>query len=99
MASFKDLINGDKPILIDFHATWCGPCKMMAPTIQETKEKLGDKIKVIKIDIDKNQQLARNLRVKGVPTLMLYKDGDLLWQQSGVLPLQDLLNNINSKLG
>lgn len=84
MASFKDLINNSKPILIDFYATWCGPCKTLAPIIQEVKNEQGEEARVIKIDIDKNQKLSSLLNVKGVPTLMIYKEGNLLWRESGV---------------
>lgn len=98
MAKFSDLINDETPVLIDFHATWCGPCKMLAPTIKDVKQELGDKLKILKIDIDKNQAIARKLGVQGVPTLMLYKDGKQLWRQSGVLSYQELMNNLNNHL-
>ncbi len=93
---FSEITQSDIPLLVDFHAEWCGPCKMLAPTLKEIKNELGDRIKVIKIDIDKNQQLAQNLRVQGVPTLMIYKNGELKWRQSGVLPKHELLKKITS---
>lgn len=96
MASFQKLINDSKPVLIDFHATWCGPCKMLEPTIKEVKQEVGDSIKVIKVDIDKNKTLSRKLNVQGVPTLMLFRDGNKLWQQSGVMSFTDILNVLNS---
>lgn len=86
MAGFKEIIQSEKPVLIDFHAEWCGPCKSLAPIIKQVKSDLGDRVKVIKIDIDKNQLLASKLNVKGVPTLMIYQSGELKWRESGVIP-------------
>lgn len=83
--SFKELINGTQPVLVDFHALWCGPCKMLAPTIKEVAGDLSGQLKVIKIDVDKNQALSNKLGIKGVPTLALYKKGEIVWRQSGVL--------------
>lgn len=84
MATFSEIIQSETPVLIDFTATWCGPCKMMAPILQEVKDKLGAKAKIIKIDVDKNQTTAIEMHVQSVPTLMLFKKGQLLWQHSGV---------------
>jgi thioredoxin 1 len=93
--NFDELINSDKLTLIDFHAEWCGPCKMMAPILQETKKALGDKVQIVKIDVDKNPNLAGELQVQGVPTLMLFKEGKLLWRKSGVISKPDLVRMIN----
>ncbi len=82
--SFSKLINSDKPILIDFHATWCGPCKTLSPIIQEVKEEFGDKIRVIKIDVDKNTELTKKLEIMSMPTMMIFKAGKNLWRTVGV---------------
>ena len=86
MGNFKELVGGETPVLVDFHATWCGPCKTMAPVLSELKSEMGDSLKIVKIDIDKNQQAANQLRVKGVPTFILYKGGQQVWRQSGAMP-------------
>ena len=96
MTSFSNIINQDKPVLIDFFAEWCGPCKMMSPILKEVKESLGDSISIIKIDVDKNQSLAAKYQVRGVPTLMVFKSGKQLWRQSGVLQKNDLISLLQS---
>ena len=94
MHAFSDLINSDKPILVDFFATWCGPCKSLAPVLKEVKGEFGDSISIIKIDVDKNQALASQYQVRGVPTMVLFKKGKQLWRQSGVLSKNDLVRII-----
>ncbi len=90
METFESLISADKPVLVDFFATWCGPCKMMAPILKDVKDRMGDSIKVIKIDVDKNQRLAAQFNVQGVPTLMVFKNGQTKWRQSGVVQARQL---------
>ncbi len=98
MSTFNKLITSDKPILVDFFAEWCGPCKMMAPILQDVKQDLGEQVTIIKIDVDKNQQLAAKYNVRGVPTLMLFRKGDVEWRQSGVLDAQSLAQVIREHL-
>lgn len=89
--SFKDLIGGSQPVLVDFYATWCGPCKTMQPILEDAARQLGDKVKIIKVDVDKNPSAANSYQVKGVPTLILFKNGKILWRQSGVVQAPQLL--------
>lgn len=90
-SSFSKIITAETPVLIDFYADWCGPCKMLAPILQEVKETLGDQIKIFKIDVDKNQALASKFHVRGVPTMLLYNNGQQVWRQSGVLQKDEIL--------
>ncbi|GGZ87184.1 thioredoxin [Algibacter mikhailovii] len=95
MSSFNSIINTSQLVLIDFYANWCGPCKVLAPILKEVKHELADKIKILKIDVDKNQTLAAKYQVRGVPTMILFKDGKQLWRQSGVLQKDDIVAIIN----
>ncbi len=91
---FSELINDTKPVLVDFSAEWCGPCKMMAPVLKQVKESVGDAATILKIDVDRNRQLADAWKISGVPTLILFKEGKVLWRQSGVVSVQMLRNII-----
>src|SRR5690606_28348366 len=96
--SFKELIAGNQPILVDFFATWCGPCKMMQPILEDAAKQLGDKVKIIKVDVDKNPAAANSYQVKGVPTLILFRNGKILWRQSGVVSTSQLLQVIHQAI-
>ena len=98
MATFSDIINSDKPVLVDFFATWCGPCKTMSPILDDLKSKVKDSTSIVKIDVDKNPQVAAQYRVQGVPTLILFKNGQVKWRQSGVVPVGILEQVINDNL-
>lgn len=90
MNKFDELVKSSTPVLVDFSATWCGPCQMMHPILEELHEKVGDKARIIKIDIDRNEALARAFNVRSVPTLMIFKDGEMKWRASGVHSARDL---------
>lgn len=93
--TFNHLIQSDKPVLVDFFATWCGPCKTMSPILKDVKDTVGDSITIVKVDVDKNQAAASDYQVQGVPTLILFKNGKVLWRQSGVVPKASLLEVLN----
>lgn len=94
METFNDVISTNKPVLVDFFATWCGPCKMMHPVLEQLKTTYGDKIRIIKINIDKNSAIASQYQIQSVPTLILFKNGNIVWRQSGAIPLNELQNII-----
>ncbi|MDT0295123.1 thioredoxin [Mesonia ostreae] len=93
-SNFKDIINSETLVLVDFFAEWCGPCKSLAPILKEVKTELGEQIKILKIDVDKNQPLATQYQVRGVPTMILFKEGKQMWRESGVLQKSDLVSII-----
>lgn len=95
MSAFMDLINGDVPVLVDFTATWCGPCKTQAPILHDVARQLGDKVKIIKVDVDANPNAAAHYQIQGVPTLILFKKGEIKWRQSGVVSGNQLTAIIN----
>lgn len=90
MEQFQDIINSDKVTLVDFFATWCGPCKRMHPILENLKVELGDKIRIIKVDVDKNEALAQQFAIQSVPTLLLFRKGQAIWRQSGAMLLNEL---------
>lgn len=96
--SFQELINGPTPVLVDFYATWCGPCKMMQPVLEETAKQVGSKVKILKVDVDKNPLAASSFQVRGVPTLILFQQGKILWRESGVVPTYQLVKILESNL-
>lgn len=95
MEKFNDIINSENLTLVDFFATWCGPCKHMHPVLEQLKQELGDSIRIVKLDVDKNDALAAAYRIQSVPTLMLFRSGQMVWRQSGAMRLNDLKAIIN----
>ena len=96
-SSFKKIISSKTPVLVDFFADWCGPCKMLAPILKDVKEELGDAVKIVKIDVDKNKSIATKYQVRGVPTMLLFKNGKQVWRQSGVLQKKEIVQIIQSQ--
>lgn len=94
--NFNSIINSQVPVLVDFYADWCQPCKIQSPILKQVAEELKDKVKIIKIDVDKNQEIAMRFQVQGVPTLALFKNGNLIWKQSGVQTFQEIRNLVNA---
>jgi len=92
--TFNQIIDADKPVLVDFTASWCGPCKMMAPILKDVKQEMGEAVKIVKIDADQNPGTAKEYQIQGVPTLILFKDGKPMWRQSGVVPKSGLVSVI-----
>ncbi len=95
MASFKEITAGETPVLIDFFATWCGPCQAMMPVLEQLKEDMGEQVRILKIDVDKNQALATQFQVRGVPAFMIFKNGQQVWRGAGVQPLHELKAQLN----
>jgi thioredoxin 1 len=98
MGTFQEIIKSDHPVLVDFHADWCAPCKTMNPIVKNIKKELGDKLKIIKINVDNNQQVANKFQVKGIPTFILFQNSEIKWRQSGVLSETEFLEILNSKI-
>ena len=95
MSDFNEIINSDKPTLVDFYATWCGPCRMMSPVIDQTKNEVGDRANILKVDVDKNKEAAIKYNVRGVPTFIIFKNGEPVWRQAGIIPKKLLEEKIN----
>jgi thioredoxin 1 len=98
MGKFSEIVKSDIPTLVDFYATWCGPCKMMSPVLERIKNEMGSQVRVLKIDVDKNQEAAEKFKVRGVPTFILFKKGEIQWRQSGGMDFNTLKNKIKSAL-
>jgi thioredoxin 1 len=98
MSNFQEIVQSEIPTLVDFFATWCGPCQTMMPVLDQLKERMGDQVRIIKIDVDKNAQAADKFQVRGVPTFVLFKNGQLLWRQSGGMDINTLENKIRAAI-
>jgi thioredoxin 1 len=98
MGKFSDIVKSDTPTLVDFYATWCGPCQMMSPVLDRLKNEMGSQVRILKIDVDKNQEVADKFKVRGVPTFILFKKGEILWRQSGGMDINTLKNKIKQAI-
>ena len=98
MEKFNEIINGSQLTLVDFFATWCAPCKMMHPVLEQLKDEMGESLRIIKVDVDKNEKLSENYRIQSVPTLILFRGGEAVWRQSGAMRLSDLKGVVSSYL-
>lgn len=96
-ANFSKLVKSEEAVLVDFHATWCGPCKTLSPILEEVKKELGEELRIIKVDVDKNTKLAEKYQIRGVPTMLLFKNGKPVWRQSGVLQKSAIIHEIRSR--
>jgi thioredoxin 1 len=98
MGKFNDIVKSEIPTLVDFYATWCGPCQTMMPVLEQLKSKMGTQVRILKIDVDKNQDISDKFKVRGVPTFVLFKGGEILWRQSGGMDINTLVNKIKSAI-
>lgn len=98
MGKFSDIVKSSTPTLVDFHATWCGPCQAMHPVMDRLKNEMGSQVRILKIDVDKNQEVANKFKVRGVPTFVLFKDGEILWRQSGQMDINTLKSKIKAAI-
>lgn len=98
MSKFKEIVSSNTPTLVDFYATWCGPCQAMMPVLEQLKNKMGNQVRILKIDVDKNQDIAEKFKVRGVPTFVLFQAGEILWRQSGGMDINTLQNKIKTSI-
>jgi thioredoxin 1 len=98
LATFQEIIKGDKPVLVDFHADWCKPCKMMNPKLKSIKKHFGDNIKILKINVDNNEKVAGKFQVRGIPTFILFNEGEIKWRKSGVIEEKEFIETISSNI-
>jgi len=98
MGKFNDIVKSSTPTLVDFHAKWCGPCQAMHPVMDRLKNEMGSQVRILKIDVDKNQEVANKFKVRSVPTFMLFKDGEILWKQSGGMDINTLKSKIKAAI-
>ncbi len=98
MSKFKEIVQSETPTLVDFYATWCGPCQTMMPVLDQLKAKMGSKVRILKIDVDKNQDISDKFKVRGVPTFVLFKSGEILWRQSGGMDINTLVKKIQGAI-